>query len=80
MAKKEVAVGIDIGGTNTVFGFVDREGNISGEDNLKTSHYDEIEVFVAALYEKIMVTGNSPKNGERFRSYRIWHWSSNGKY
>ena len=50
MAKKEVAVGIDIGGTNTVFGFVDREGNISGEDNLKTSHYDEIEVFVAALY------------------------------
>ena len=26
MAKKEVAVGIDIGGTNTVFGFVDREG------------------------------------------------------
>jgi predicted NBD/HSP70 family sugar kinase len=29
MAKKEVAVGIDIGGTNTVFGFVDREGNIS---------------------------------------------------
>jgi predicted NBD/HSP70 family sugar kinase len=63
MAKKEVAVGIDIGGTNTVFGFVDREGNILGEDKLKTTHYDEIEVFVAALYEKIQVTGQKIGNG-----------------
>src|SRR5512136_2244225 len=55
MATKEVAVGIDIGGTNTVFGFVDREGNILGEDRIKTGQYDEIEVYVAALYEKIMV-------------------------
>jgi glucokinase len=56
MAKKQLVVGIDIGGTNTVFGFVDREGNIFAEDRLKTFHYDEIEVYVAALYEKIMVT------------------------
>ncbi len=26
MEKEKVVVGIDIGGTNTVFGFVDREG------------------------------------------------------
>ena len=25
--KKDVALGIDIGGTNTAFGFIDREGN-----------------------------------------------------
>jgi glucokinase len=55
MAYKQIAVGIDIGGTNTVFGFVDRDGNILGEDRIKTSQYDEIEVYVAALYEKIMV-------------------------
>ena len=30
MAKKSVAVGIDIGGTNTVFGFVDRSGKYLG--------------------------------------------------
>jgi glucokinase len=53
--KKQVVVGIDIGGTNTVFGFVDRDGNILVEDKIRTTHYDEIEVFVAALYEKIMV-------------------------
>jgi len=56
MANKQVVVGIDIGGTNTIFGFVDREGNILAEDRLKTTFYDEVEVYVAALYEKIMVT------------------------
>jgi len=63
MAKKDVAVGIDIGGTNTVFGFVDREGNILGEDRIKTFEFDEIEVFVAALFEKIKVTGTKIGNG-----------------
>ncbi len=78
MAKKEVAVGIDLGGTNTVFGFVDREGNILGEDRLKTSQYDEIEVFVAALYEKIIVTGK--KLGRWHRGYWLWYWCPHGKY
>jgi glucokinase len=55
MDKKKVVVGIDIGGTNTVFGFVDRGGQILIEDKIKTTNYDEIEVYVAALYEKIMV-------------------------
>jgi glucokinase len=61
MAKKQVVVGIDIGGTNTVFGIVDREGNILAEDQIKTTHYDEIEVFVAALYEKIILTSQKIK-------------------
>ena len=71
MAKKKVAVGIDIGGTNTVFGFVDREGNILGEDRLKTTHYDEIEVFVAALYEKIQVTAQKIGNGAELIGFGI---------
>jgi glucokinase len=62
MANNSVAVGIDIGGTNTVFGFVDRSGNILGGDTLKTSHYDEPEVYVAALYEKIMVAREKSGN------------------
>jgi glucokinase len=53
MEKKQVVVGIDIGGTNTIFGFVDREGNILSEDRIKTGHYPDVEDFVAALFEKI---------------------------
>lgn len=56
MDKVKTVVGIDIGGTNTIFGFVDRSGNILAEDQIMTAHYDEPEVYVAALYEKIMIT------------------------
>jgi glucokinase len=63
MIKKEVAVGIDIGGTNTVYGFADRDGNILGDGRIKTTHYDDIEVFVAALYEKIQITARKIGNG-----------------
>jgi glucokinase len=58
MNKEKVVVGIDIGGTNTVYGFVDREGNILTGDQIITTHYDEPEVFVAALYEKMMITAS----------------------
>lgn len=71
MAKKEVAVGVDLGGTNTVFGFVDREGNLLAEGHMKTSEYDEIEVFVAALYEKITVAGERIANGFEVIGYGI---------
>lgn len=71
MAKRQIVVGIDIGGTNTVFGFVDREGNILGEDRIKTTHYDEIEVYVAALYEKIMVAFQRVENGNEIIGFGI---------
>jgi len=45
-----------------VFGFVDHEGKILADDKIKTTHYDEPEVFVAALYEKIMLS--IPKIGQ----------------
>jgi len=71
MAKKEVAVGIDLGGTNTVFGLVDRKGNILAEDKMKTTYYDEIEVFVAALHEKIQVCAQKVGNGVEIKGYGV---------
>jgi glucokinase len=63
MEGNKVVVGIDIGGTNTVFGFVDREGNILAEDKIPTARHSEVKSFVSALYEAIMtvrsrITGN----------------------
>jgi len=46
---KEVVAGIDIGGTNTVFGLVDKSGNIIADDSLKTTDYPKINDFVTAL-------------------------------
>jgi glucokinase len=50
---KEVVAGIDIGGTNTVLGLVDRTGNILAENSLKTTDYPEINNFVSALTAEI---------------------------
>ena len=71
MVKKELAVGIDIGGTNTVFGFVDREGNIFAGGSLKTTGYDKIEPFVATLYEKITVAGGKIGEDTKLKGFGI---------
>jgi glucokinase len=62
MKIKQVVAGIDIGGTNTVFGIVDREGNILAEDKLLTGHYADAKVFISALYDKIMMAGAKIRN------------------
>jgi len=46
---KEVVAGIDIGGTNTVFGLTDRDGVIHASGNLKTAKYTDGEVFIQDL-------------------------------
>ena len=50
---KEVVAGVDIGGTNTVFGLVDRDGKIVAENRLCTTSYPEIEDFVSILTNSI---------------------------
>jgi glucokinase len=50
---KEVVAGVDIGGTNTVFGLVDNSGNIIAENKLKTTDYPEIKNFVSSLVSAI---------------------------
>lgn len=49
---KKVALGIDVGGTNTDFAFVDKAGNFLAEGTLSTKNFAEAEVFVSALWEK----------------------------
>jgi glucokinase len=71
MEKKPVVVGVDIGGTNTVFGFVDRDGNIIAEDRIKTNHYSDIKDFVASLYEKIMEAYKRIESGHEIIGYGI---------
>ena len=46
---KEVVAGVDIGGTNTVFGLVDNSGNILAQSSLMTTDFPEINDFVSAI-------------------------------
>jgi glucokinase len=43
---KKFAVGIDIGGTNTKFGIVDREGTILTQGRMLTNARDTVQGFI----------------------------------
>jgi glucokinase len=51
--EKSYVVGIDIGGTNTVFGIVDARGTILAHDAIKTQSYAEVDKYVDAICEKL---------------------------
>ncbi|MCF8259729.1 MAG: ROK family protein [Melioribacteraceae bacterium] len=53
MSKIEVALGIDIGGTNTVFGLVDREGNKKLTDSITTNSSEPAEKLFNRIYEQL---------------------------
>ena len=51
-SKMKLAVGIDIGGTNTVFGLVDEKGVCLKQDSVKTGDYEQVENFVQTVQSK----------------------------
>lgn len=50
---KKFAVGIDIGGTNTKFGIVDKEGNILTQGRMLTNEKDTVQGFIEDLHEHL---------------------------
>ncbi len=51
--SKQIAIGIDIGGTNTKFGLVNHRGEILAKGSIKTEEYKQVEDFIDALYVNI---------------------------
>ena len=50
---KKVMAGIDIGGTNTVLGLIDSEGNVHAESSILTKDFPNVDDFVAELSDAI---------------------------
>lgn len=48
-----VALGIDVGGTNTKFGVVNHRGEVLEKGGLRTDEYNKVEDFIDALYNKV---------------------------
>ncbi|BDD05457.1 ROK family protein [Aureibacter tunicatorum] len=46
---RKVAIGIDIGGTNSVIGIVDEKGEVLSRGNIPTDKYDDINLYVNEL-------------------------------
>lgn len=50
---KPYVLGIDIGGTNTVFGIVDARGAVIASSSIKTAKHPKVENYVDELYNEI---------------------------
>ncbi|MCX7832851.1 MAG: ROK family protein [Ignavibacteria bacterium] len=51
--NESVVVGIDIGGTFTKYGFVDKDGNVLNKNSIRTNEFNEFDSFIKTLYKKI---------------------------
>ena len=50
-----LAIGIDIGGTGTKFGIVDRVGNVLFSGGISTKKHAKVETFIDELYDNLKV-------------------------
>jgi len=53
--SQQLVVGIDIGGTNTKFGIVDRRGNIIGDGRMLTNQHEEVNGFLDELHGHLSI-------------------------
>ncbi|MFC3160104.1 glucokinase [Chryseobacterium arachidis] len=64
--SKHVALGIDIGGTNTKFGVVNHRGEVLEKGNIRTDAYPTVEEYIDALYEAVHPLINSHGKEKNF--------------
>jgi glucokinase len=54
-AIKPYVIGLDLGGTNSVFGIVDARGEIKATTAIRTGGYEKVEDYVAACVDALQV-------------------------
>lgn len=64
--KKELSVGVDVGGTTTKFGIVDSKGNILDQDRIPTNETDKVEDFINEMFGKLSPMITKAGGNERF--------------
>ncbi len=52
---EQLVIGIDIGGTGTKFGIVDKDGNVLFSDEISTKKHPTVESFIEELHEALYV-------------------------
>ncbi len=75
---EKFAIGIDIGGTNTKFGIVDKKGHIIQQDRLLTNEPDGVQDFIDELYDKLLPMIEAKGGKQNFAGIGIG--APNGNY
>ncbi len=69
--SKQIALGVDIGGTNTKFGLVNHRGEIIEKGSIKTVDYEKVEDFIDALYDAVLPILEKECQGKQFEGVGI---------
>jgi glucokinase len=75
---KRVVVGIDLGGTNTAVGIVDREGQLLSEATISTTRYADAASFVQAICDLVVYL--TERGGKKWQLNGIGIGAPNGNY
>jgi glucokinase len=76
--QEKLAIGIDIGGTGTKYGIVDRDGNVLFSGEMSTKKHKEIEHFIDELHDHLKVLINQAGGLERMLGIGVG--APNGNY
>ena len=76
--NKPYAVGIDIGGTNTVFGIVDARGSVISSGSIKTQKYLDVNDYVNDLHAELSKIIEGVGGAEKIKGIGVG--APNGNY
>jgi glucokinase len=76
---KEITAGVDIGGTNTKFGLVDREGNVLFQNSISTQSHTEFQDYLKALAKELRAAMQTLTHDD-FKLMGIGVGAANGNY
>ncbi len=70
-APEQLVIGIDIGGTGTKFGIVDRDGNVLFGSEISTKKHATVQSFIDELYEALSVLIDKSGGPGRFKGIGV---------
>lgn len=76
--EKPYVIGMDMGGTNTVFGIVDARGNVISKSAIKTATNEDINLYIDDIYAELIKMIESVGGIEKIKGFGVG--APNGNY
>jgi len=76
--EKPYVIGIDMGGTNTVFGVVDARGNVVSKSAIKTGNHTDVNLYIQNLYTELIKLIDAAGGVDKFKGIGVG--APNGNY
>src|SRR6201991_1485938 len=71
LSFESLAIGVDIGGTGTKFGIVDRDGNVLFSDEISTKKHNDVNTFIDELHTALTVLIDKAGGSGRMRGIGV---------